>query len=339
MVSVVATNTADTTSGAASTPTRQMQAAQVRSFGDPQVLQVVTVARPVPGPGQVLVRVHATGVNLHDTLVRDGTLKLMTGRKFPLGLGLDFAGEVTATGPGVEDVPLGSPVWGMVSPRKGHLTGSAAQYVVVPANRVAPFPAQLTMVEAASLVTPAETAVRALRDLARTQPGERVLVRGAAGGVGMIAVQLAHALGAHVTALAGAHDADFVTNCGADEVLDYRSTQARDVGPFDVILDTAGRGMLPFRRRLARGGRMVTVNFGSGPAMATIAASTVFGARRIRTFSGYPDRQLLTDVANYVRAGALHPVVQAVYPLDRIADAHRALAAPRRPGKLVLTTS
>lgn len=319
--------------------TVEMQAAQLRSFGGPEVLQVVTVARPVPGPGQVLVRVEACGVNPHDTFVRDGTLRLMTGRKFPLGLGLDFAGEVAATGPGVDNVRLGSRVWGMVSPKRGHVTGAAAQYVVVPADRVAPVPAQLTMVQAASLVTPAETAVRALRDLARVQPGERVLVRGAAGGVGMVAVQLAHALGAHVTALASARDADFVAGCGADVALDYRTTSAHDVGPFDVILDTAGRGMLPFRRRLARGGRMVTVNFGSGPAMAAIAASTVFGSRRIRTFSGYPDRQLLTDVAGYVEAGMLRPVVETVYPLARIVEAHRALTAPHRPGKIVLATS
>lgn len=319
--------------------TVEMQAAQLRGFGGPEVLQVVTVPRPVPGPGQVLVRVQACGVNPHDAFVRDGTLRLMTGRRFPLGVGLDFAGVVAATGPGVDDAHPGSRVWGMVSPKKGHATGAAAQYVVVPANRVAPFPARLTMVEAASLVTPAETAVRALRDVAHVRPGERVLVRGAAGGVGMIVVQLAHALGAHVTALASARDADFVTGCGADVALDYRATDAGDIGPFDVVLDTAGRGMPPFRRRLARGGRMVTINFGSGPAMAAIAASTLFGPRRIRTFSGYPDRQLLTDVAAYVEAGALRPVVESVHPLAGIAEAHHALAAPHRPGKIVLTTT
>lgn len=318
----------------------EMQAAQFRGFGGPEVLEVVTVAQPVPGPGEVQVRVGASGLNQHDMFVRAGTLRLVTGRKFPLGLGLDFAGEVTATGANVDDVDdvaLGSRVWGMVSPKKGHRTGADAQYVVVPADRVSAFPAQLSMVEAASLVTPAESALRALRDVAHTQPGERLLVRGAAGGVGTVAVQLAHALGAHVTALASARDAEHVARFGADEVLDYRATRARDVGPFDVIFDTAGRGMLPFRRRLARGGRMVTVNFSGAPAMAAIALSTILGPRRIRAFSGYPERQLLDDVAQFVQAGAIRPFVDAVYPLDRIADAHRALAAPLRPGRLVLT--
>lgn len=127
----------------------QMQAAQLRRFGGPEVLEVVTVPRPAPGAGQVLVRVAASAVNPHDTFVRDGTLKFLTRRRFPLGLGLDFAGEVIDVGSDVEGVAVGGRVWGMVSPKAGHATGSAAQYVVVPADRVAPFPPQLSDVEAA----------------------------------------------------------------------------------------------------------------------------------------------------------------------------------------------
>jgi len=318
-----------------------MQAAQFRRFGGPEVLEVVTVQRPTPGPGEVLVHVQASAVNPHDTFLRDGTLKMMTGRTFPMGLGLDFAGEVVSVGTpmGVGSATVGEHVWGMVSPKSKHVTGSAAQYVVVPADRVAPFPRQLSMVEAASLVTPGETAVRAVRDVARTKRGDRVLVRGAAGGVGMIIVQLAHAFGAYVTALAAADDADFVRSIGADRALDYRVVTAKDLGRFDVIIDTVGRGKLAYRRLLTRHGRMLTINFGSGPALASIVASTVFGSRRIRSFSGYPDRQLLNEVGKYVESGALRPVVEAVYPLARIADAHEALATNRRPGKLVLNTS
>ncbi len=319
--------------------TPHMQAAQFQRFGGPEVLEVVTVPRPAPGPGDVLVRVEASAVNQHDTFLRDGTLKLMTGRKFPMGLGLDFAGVISAVGADVHDISVGTAVWGMVSPKAAHVTGSAAQYVVVPADRVATFPHRITMVEAASLVTPAESAVHAVRDVARTSAGDRILVRGAAGGVGMIVVQLAHALGAHVTALAAARDADFVTECGADAALDYRTVNPHDIGPFDVIIDTTGRDLLAFRRRLDRRGRMVTLNFGSAAAMASIAASTIFGARRIHTFRGYPDRQLLADIAGYVESGALRPVVDTVYPLARIADAHRVLNSQRRPGKLVLSTT
>lgn len=315
----------------------EMQAAQFRSFGGPEVLEIVTVQRPTAGPGEVLVRVEASAVNSHDTFLRDGTLKMMTGRRFPMGLGLDFAGRVVATGSEVSDLASNTAVWGMVSPKARHVTGSAAQYVVVPADRVATFPEQLSMAEAASLVTTSTTAVHAVRDVARMSQCDRVLVRGAAGGVGTIVVQLAHALGAHVTALASAGDADFVASCGADEVFDYRSVTAKGIGQFDVIVDTAGRGMLEYRRRLNRHGRMVAINFGSGQALASIGMSTVFGPRRIRTFRGYPDRQLLGDVAQYLESGAIRPVVDTVYPLADIAEAHRALSAPRGPGKLVLS--
>ncbi len=109
------------------TAAEQMRAAQLQGFGGPDVLHVETVAIPAVGSGDVLVRVGACAINHHDTFVRDGTLKLMTGRKFPLGLGLDFAGEVLATGHDVRDMTTGSQVWGMVSPKKGHRTGAAAQ--------------------------------------------------------------------------------------------------------------------------------------------------------------------------------------------------------------------
>jgi len=160
----------------------EMQAAQLRRFGGPEVLEVATVQRPEPGPGEVLVRVAASGVNPHDAFVRQGTLKWQTGRRFPLGVGLDFAGEVISTGDQVDETVTGNRVWGMVSPPQGHRTAAAAQFVAVPADRVAPFPQRLSMVEAASLVTSATTAVHALCDIAKMQAGARVLVRGAAGG-------------------------------------------------------------------------------------------------------------------------------------------------------------
>ena len=317
----------------------QMMAAQFQHYGGPDVLAIETVSTPAPESDQVLVRVEASTVNHFDAFVRSGTLKMVTGRKFPIGVGLDFAGTIVEAGAEVTNLPVGSHVWGMVSPKGSHQTGSAAEYVVVPGDRVSPFPAQLSMVEAASLVTSGATAIRALRDVAGTRAGERVLVRGAAGGVGMILVQLAHAMGAHVSALAGQTDADFVRSCGADEVFDYRTVGPRQLDRFDVIVDTTGRDLFAFRRRLSRHGRMVTINFGSAKAMASIGLSVVFGSRRIHSFSDYPDRGLLTALADAVTSGAIRPVVGAVYPLERIADAHRALTESGHHGKLVLTTA
>lgn len=314
-----------------------MQAAQFRRFGGPEVLEVGPVDRPRPGEGEVLVRVEASTVNVHDRLLRDGTMRVISGRRFPMGPGLDFAGTVEQADTADATVSTGAKVWGMVSPGGKHTTGSAAEYVVVPASRVAPVPEGLSMVEAASLVTSGTAAIEAVRDKGGTRAGDRVLVRGGAGGTGITIVQLTHALGARVTALAGGQDLGFVRETGADEAFDYRTTGPRDLGPFDVIVDTTGRDLLAFRRRLDRAGRMVTINFGSPSAMTAITASRVFGSRRIRSFSGYPDRALLDDLAGFVRSGAIRPVVSAVYPLSDIVEAHRAVARNGLRGKVVLT--
>ena len=313
-----------------------MTAAQFHRYGGPEVLEVATVPRPTPKPGEVLIQVHASAVNSHDAVVRNGKLKIITGRKFPLGIGLDFAG-IVVTGDGDGALAPGTAVWGMVSPKTGHRTGAAAQYVVVPSDRVAPMPDQLSMTDAASLVTTGTTALRALKEIARVQPGQRILIRGAAGGVGLAAVQLALAMGADVTALAGAGDLAYLTGLGAHQVLDYRRTRAAQLDRFDLILDTTGTDLLAYRRRLRRRGRMITIVFGSGRALASIMASTVFLGRRVRTFSDYPNSALLTELTTAVAAGAIRPLVDTVYPLDKINDAHRALTESGHRGKLVLT--
>ncbi|MDX3854769.1 NADP-dependent oxidoreductase [Streptomyces sp. AK02-01A] len=315
-----------------------MKAAQITSYGASDVLRVADVDRPVPGAGEVLVAVDASSVNGHDVIVRAGELKLVSGRRFPIGVGLDFAGAVVATGAGAEGFRAGERVWGTVHPRQRHLTGGAAEYVVVPVDRIAPAPAGISPVEAASLVVAGATALIALRDSVRLASGERVLVRGAAGGVGTAAVQLAHALGCHVTALARDRHAQILAGLGADEVLDYGSTTSDRIGPFDVIVDTVGSELNCYRGRLAKGGRMVTVGL-SATALAAIAASSVHGARRVRTFSANPDTAVLRELAGRVTSGALRPVVNSVYPLADIAAAHQAFERGGVVGKHVVAVT
>lgn len=313
-----------------------MKAAQIRRFGEPDVVEINDVDRPVTGTGEVLVSVEAASVNGHDVLVRAGKLKMMSGRRFPIGVGLDFAGTVAESGPGVRGYQAGDRVWGTVHPRKRHVTGAAAEYLAVPADRVAVAPASLSAADAAALVVAGTTALMALRDSAGLRSGERVLVRGAAGGVGTAAVQLARAMGGHVTALAREQSAGALTGLGAELVLDYRATSAEQTGPFDVIVDTVGSDLARYRRRLTRDGRMVTVGL-SGAALVAIALSSVHGSRRIRTFSANPGSAILDDLAGYVASGALRPVVSAVYPLDEIGAAQRAFATGGVLGKQVIT--
>ncbi|MYU16198.1 zinc-binding dehydrogenase [Streptomyces sp. SID8361] len=313
-----------------------MKAVQVMSFGTADVLRVNDVDCPAPRAGEVLVSVEASSVNGHDVIVRSGGLKMVSGRRFPIGVGLDFAGTVAATGDGAEGYRVGDRVWGMVHPRQRHPVAGAAEYVVVSADRISHAPADLSPVEAASLVVAGSTALIALRDSVHLTAGERVLVRGAAGGVGTAAVQLAHAMGGHVTALARDRHADILTGLGADEVLDYGSTTSDQIGAFDVIVDTVGMELHCYRNRLAKGGRMVTVGL-SPSALAAIAASSVHGSRRIRTFSANPETPGLRVLADHVTSGALRPVVDKVYPLADIAAAHRAFERGGVVGKHVVT--
>lgn len=319
----------------------QMRAALYDRYGGPEVLYEGTVPRPDIGPGDVLVRVHAASVNGGELLGRAGGLRLLTGaieRGFPKRTGIDFTGEVVEVGSDVVGVEPGARVWGGL-PRT---FGSAAEYVAVRPRQFALAPTGTDLVEAASLIAGGTTAITALRDKARLAPGERLLVRGASGGVGSVAVQLGRAYGAHVTGLARADNLDFVRELGADEAFDYANTGAADLSPFDVVLDTVGTGMSAYRRRLTRNGRMVSVTFDSERMLASlsyIAGSAVFGRRRIRAFSGNPGHGLFTELTRLTESGDLRPVVDRVLPLADIAQAHRALETGGVRGKVLVSVA
>lgn len=313
----------------------EMRAALFDRYGPPEVLRVGRAPVPALTPEEVLVRVWAVSVNGGELPGRAGKLRLVTGRSFPKVTGIDFAGEVAEVGSAVTGVPVGERVWGLL----GRRSGSMAEYVAVRPRQLAPAPENLTLVQAVSLLAGGTTSVTALRDKAALKSGERLLVRGASGGVGSVAVQIGTLLGARVVALAGARNLDFVRGLGADEALDYRTTRLEDLGRFDVVLDTAGTRQAALRRLLAPGGRMVAVTIDIDrpfAALATVLASTVHGSGRIRVFSGNPGTGLLSELTRYAERGDLVPVVDTVHPLDAVADAHRALEAGGVRGKHVV---
>lgn len=313
--------------------TETMKAALFDGFGGPEVLYVGRLPKPATGPGEVLVKVRAVSVNGGELSARAGKVRFVTGRSFPQRIGLDFSGEVAELGSPMRRLRVGDRVWGVMTRTSGF--GSAAEYVTVRPRQLAHLPEGLDPVAAAALPV-GTTAITALRDKARLQRGERLLVRGAAGGVGNVAVQLGHALGAHVTGLAGADNLDLVRELGADEAYDYRTASPEDLGRFDVVLDTVGTRLAAWRRRLAPTGRMVTIAFDLGRPFASlgyIVGTAAFGRRRVRFFSGNPTHELLADLTAYVQDGRLRPVVDTVFPLADIAAAHRALEAGGVRGK------
>lgn len=317
-----------------------MRAALYDGYGSPEVLYEGTAPKPVAGPGEVLVRVHAASVNGGELTGRAGKIRLVTGlagRGFPKRTGIDFAGEVAALGSPMPALAPGDRVWGALARSQGF--GSAAEFVVVRPRQLALAPAGFDLVQAAALPGVGTTVITALRDKARLTAGERLLVRGASGGVGSVAVQLGRAYGAHVTALAGAGKLDLVRDLGADDAFDYATTDADGLGPFDVVLDTVGTEFGAYRRLLAPGGRMVSIAFDTSRMLASlsyIVGSAVFGPRRVRFFSGNPGHELFAELTRLTENGAIRPVVHTVYPLTDIAGAHRALEAGGIRGKLVV---
>jgi NADPH:quinone reductase-like Zn-dependent oxidoreductase len=314
---------------------------QFDRYGGPETLKIGWRPRPVAGPGEILVRVHATALNPKDAMIRSGALRLQSGRTFPRGTGFDVAGEVAATGPGVADLEPGGRVWGFLD---GTMGGAAADYVVIPRSCVARMPARLGWTEGAALPLVATAALQALRNVARLAAGERVLIRGASGGVGSAAIQIARSMGAEVTAVTRAGGLAHCSRLGADEVVDRPSVDPATLGRrFDVYLDCVGGSSLrAYTRLLVPGGRWVTV----APSVPIFALTPVspFIARFLRA-PGFgfvvvrPSSADLEELGRLVGQGKLHMPVQTVYPLEDIRRAHQDLAHGGGLGKRVVVVS
>ncbi|MFC4911245.1 NADP-dependent oxidoreductase [Actinomadura gamaensis] len=314
--------------------TETMRAVRQDEAGGPEVLKLVETERPEPGAGEILVRVHAAGINPTDWKSRERG-SFSDGTTPPFILGFDVSGVVEAVGYGVSLFRPGDEVYGM--PRFPHPAGAYAEYVTAPTRHFAPKPASLDHVHAAALPLAALTAWQALVDTADVRAGERVLIHAAAGGVGHLAVQIAKARGAHVIGTARAAKHDFLRGLGADELIDYTEQDfAEVVRDADVVLETIG-GDYPARsvRTLKPGtGRLVSILPLDGP---------VPGAQERGIEAGFvlvePDHHALREIAALVEDGRLRVHVQETYPLEKAADAHVAGETNRTAGKIVLTVA
>ncbi|MFJ8437262.1 NADP-dependent oxidoreductase [Kitasatospora sp. NPDC094019] len=306
-----------------------MRAVVVERWGGPEHLVEREVERPGPGLGEVLVRVRAAGVNPVDWKTRTSG-GLIDWGPVPM-VGWDVSGVVEAVGPGVGVLRPGDEVFGMpLFPRQA---GGYAEYVAAPARHFARKPAGLTHVEAAALPLAALTAWQALVDTADIRPGERVLVHASAGGVGHLAVQIAKARGAYVIGTASAGKHGLLRELGADEVVDYRAAPFEDaVSDIDVVLDGLGGETAERSLKVLRpGGRLITL-----PGPDDVPAAVPDGLRA-QWVLVEPDHLGLREIAALVERGELRPVVEAVLPLTRAAEAHELGERGRTTGKIVLT--
>ncbi len=307
-----------------------MRAVIQETFGGPEVLKVAERARPQALPSEVVVRVKAAGVNPVDGYVRAGKFRIA---EPPFILGWDISGVVESVVPGVNRFVQGDEVFGMpLFPRPA---GAYAELVAAPSRQLALKPREIDHVHAAALPLVGLTAWQCLVDVGAVRPGMRVLVHGAGGGVGHIAVQIAKARGAFVLATASAEKRDFVKWLGADEVIDYRrgdfSTSVRDV---DVVLETIGADNAERSLQVLKpGGHLITIVDRTNEALAgrTRAAGFKFSGVTVE-----PDHQGLEELARLVDGGKLRIHVERTFPLEQARAAHELLASHLK-GKIVLT--
>ncbi|UOE44143.1 NADP-dependent oxidoreductase [Agromyces larvae] len=312
-----------------------MRAIRQERFGDSSVLRLTEVPVPESLPTEIRVRVHAAGVNPVDWKTREGRGMAAVLGAPPFGLGWDVSGVVDAVGFGVTTVVPGDEVYGM--PWFPRAADAYAEYVTAPSRHFARKPTTIGHVEAAAVPLAALTAWQALVDTADVQPGQRVLIHAAAGGVGHLAVQIAVARGAYVIGTGSAGRAEFLHSLGADEFVDYRAVRFEEaVDEVDVVLDLVGEQDLTDLRSiqvLKPGGIHIGVPSGVRPEVAAAAA-----ARGVRTTGILvePDRAALASIADLIDAGGLRVVVQQTFPLEQAAAAHDAGATARTQGKIVL---
>src|SRR5580700_824334 len=303
-----------------------MRAVRFHEYGPPSVLVVDTVDRPEPKAGEVLVRVHFARVNPIDWKIRAGYLQQYMPIPLPATPGLDAAGTVEAVGEGVTGFAAGDSVFG-----RG--TATYAEFAIAPVATIAHIPEGVSFEQAATLHVGGVTAWLALFDSAHLEAGQRILVQGGAGGVGSLAVQLAHWKGASVIATASTANVDFVRSIGADEVIDYTTANVEDaVHDVDVVVDTVGGEVAARSLSLLKpGGILVTV-----AGMADAEAAAARGVRAEGVARSTETRPILEELAKLVASGDLKPEIQHVFRLDEAAAAQAASETGHGRGRILL---
>ncbi|MDJ1469292.1 NADP-dependent oxidoreductase [Xanthocytophaga flava] len=317
-----------------------MKAIRIHEFGGPEVMRLEELPCPVPAADEILVQVYASSVNPADYIIRQGGNDILRPYlKLPLGLGLDAAGIVEEVGSEVKDFKKGDKVYGVPNfPGDGSYT----EYLVASATRFARMPKTISFNEAAAFPSCALIAWSGIYDLGKLQPGQRVFIHGAAGGVGNLAVQIAKAKGAYVIGTASPHNFDFLKELGADETLDYKNQPFESLfGSIDLVFNASpvrdDQTRLNSAELLKKGGIFVCTQLDSpftDELKEALAAKNATGTYVGEVSMGYVS--LLSEITKLVDEGKVKAVVSKVFPLDQVAEAHRESETKHVRGKIIL---
>lgn len=308
-----------------------MKAAQISSYGGPEVIKVNEVESPTPGSGQVLIRVKASSINPYDIKIRSGAYQNHMALQFPVTLGGDIAGSVEALGEGVDGLEVGDKVFGQANFVAGN-SGAFAEYAVTNAREVAKMPSNVDFVQAASLALAGVSALQGITELAKLKPGQKVLVMGGSGGIGTIAVEVAKHIGAYVAATVSPSGVEAVKALGADEVIDYKNQDYTQLlSGYDVVFNTTGADVTPAFAVLKQGGIAVSMS-GSGDEAAAAAKSitSIGQATQVNV-------ERLHQLTELVETGIVTPQIAKVFTLDQIVEAFKFKEQGGTTGKVALT--
>lgn len=323
----------------------------IHRFGGPEVAAIEEVAAPVARPRDVTIAVRAASLNPIDYKLRDGKVRFVARPPLPIILGCDVAGEITAVGPEVTGWKVGDEVCARLEKER---MGGLAPTVCADPSVIAARPRSVGFAEAASLPLAGLTALQALREVAKVQPGQRVLVHAGAGGVGSLAIQIGKRLGAHVLATTSTKNVELVRSLGADQVVDYTKDELAAVRDLDVVFDTLGGASELKSLALCKpGGTVVGVSGmpdlafarSSMPAFIRPAIWLATRKRRAaerRTGAHFrflfmrPDGAQLAELCRWVDDGTLRPLIHRTYPFAQVADAFAELERGRARGKIVV---
>lgn len=302
-----------------------MKAVVINEYGNESVLDYIDVERPEPEADEVLVRVHVVAINPMDWKVRDGAGE-MFGLKFPIILGSDIAGTVEKVGAGVENFKKGDAVYGLM------VSGGYAEYAIAKTEEIAPKPESLDFENAATIAMGALTSWQAIFDLANLSGGQKILITGASGGVGSMAVQLAKAKGAFVIGTASGKNEKLVRDLGVDEFVDYTQQPFEEiVKDVDVVFDTVGRDTLERAfQTLKKGGFLV-----SSAQTPSEEKARELGVEAAWVFCK-PNAQQLVEINGLIEEGKLKTHVETVLPLIEVKKAHQLSQSGHTRGKIVL---